>query len=114
MNIGSCLALNLNYSGCCVFSLSPTCFSNGCFCDQACHILGDCCYDIGDIGCFPASPIPTPTNIPGKTKSEVHASKIVPRIINQSKDLIIYQIKYHFYVICSFSKILHSGLCIII
>ena len=70
MNIGSCLALNLNYSGCCVFSLSPPCSINECFCDQTCHYFGDCCYDIADIGCFPPSPTPIP---PGKTKSEVHA-----------------------------------------
>ena len=85
MNIGSCLALNLNYSGCCVWRLSSTCFSIGCFCDQGCHSLGDCCYDIGDIGCFPASPTPIIlTNTPGKTKSEVHAIKIMSSFISQS------------------------------
>ena len=73
MNIGSCQALNLNYSGCCVFSLLQPCFINDCYCDQTCHYVGDCCYDIADIGCFPPSPTPIPTNTPGKTKSEVHA-----------------------------------------
>ena len=59
--LGSCLALNLNYSGCCVFSLSPPCNSNGCYCDQNCYIGNDCCSDIADIGCHPLSPTPTDT-----------------------------------------------------
>ena len=70
MNIGSCLSLNLNYFGCCVFSLSPPCSNNGCYCDKDCHDLDDCCSDIADIGCNPvnrSSPIPTPTDKPGKT-----------------------------------------------
>jgi hypothetical protein len=25
-----------------------------CYCDQYCYIVGDCCGDIEDIGCFPA------------------------------------------------------------
>ena len=49
--LGSCLALNLNYSGCCVRSLSPPCANNGCFCDVNCHYWNDCCSDIADIGC---------------------------------------------------------------
>ena len=53
--LGSCLALNLNYSGCCVMFLSPPCTNNGCYCDQTCHTLNDCCNDIADIGCHPAS-----------------------------------------------------------
>ena len=70
--IGSCLALNLNYSGCCVWSLSPTCSNNGCFCDQNCYILNDCCSDIADVGCHHSfSPSPTVstalTDIFGKT-----------------------------------------------
>ena len=74
---GSCLALNLNYSGCCVWSLSQTCWNNGCFCDQSCHYWNDCCSDIYDIGChpsFPYSPLvsPTPTDTLGKTKSDSH------------------------------------------
>ena len=52
---GSCLALNLNYSGCCVWSLSPTCWNYGCYCDQICHTAGDCCSDVADIGCHPIS-----------------------------------------------------------
>ena len=77
--LGSCLALNLNYSGCCHFSLSPVCISNGCYCDQDCHIFIDCCSDIADIGCHPASSSyssivsPTPTDTLGKTKLEGHA-----------------------------------------
>ena len=73
MIIGSCRALNLSYSGCCELFLSPPCSINGCHCDQGCHYHGDCCHDIADIGCFPpspTSPTPTPTNIPGKTKSK--------------------------------------------
>ena len=53
--LGSCLALNLNYSGCCVTSLSQICSNNGCYCHQNCHISNNCCNDIADIGCHPAS-----------------------------------------------------------
>ena len=69
--LGSCLRLNLNYSGCCV---SSHCSNKGCYCDQVCYIFIDCCYDIGDIGCHPSYPTvsPTPTNTLGKTKLEVH------------------------------------------
>ena len=71
--LGSCLALNLNYSGCCVWLQSPTCSNSGCYCDQDCHIFNDCCSDIADIGCHPASfysPIvsPTPSDTLGKKK----------------------------------------------
>ena len=71
--LGSCLALDLSYSGCCVLSLSPPCSNNGCYCDQNCYIFNDCCNDIADIGCHPTtSPTvsPTITDILGKTKSE--------------------------------------------
>ena len=76
--LGSCLGLNLNYSGCCVFSLSPPCSNNGCYCDMNCYKWNDCCNDIADIGCHPISPSsptvsPTPTNTLGKTKLEGHA-----------------------------------------
>ena len=75
--LGSCLALNLNYSGCCNFYLSPPCSNNGCYCDQLCHISNDCCHDIANISCYPSSrssPIvlPTPTDTLGKTKSKDH------------------------------------------
>ena len=53
--LGSCLALNLSYSGCSVLSLSSPCSNNGCFCDQNCYIWNDCCNDIVDIGCHPTS-----------------------------------------------------------
>ena len=69
MNIGSCIALNLNYSGCCVFFLSPPCSINGCYCDKDCHNLEDCCSDIAEISCRPvnrSSPTRTPTNMLGK------------------------------------------------
>ena len=62
--LGPCLALNLNYSGCCNMSVSPPCYNNGCYCDQTCHSWDDCCSDIADIGCHPvssSSPTPTPT-----------------------------------------------------
>ena len=52
---GSCLALNLSYYGCCVWSLSPPCSNNGCYCDENCHNHNDCYNDLSDIGCHPAS-----------------------------------------------------------
>ena len=55
MNIGSCVALNLSYSGCCAWSLSPTCFNNGCYCDKDCHHLGNCCSDVAVIDCHPVN-----------------------------------------------------------
>ena len=67
--LASCLALNLTYSGCCIMFLSPPCSNNGCYCDQNCHILNDCCSDIADIGCHPVSPSST-TDTFGKTKSK--------------------------------------------
>ena len=57
-----------------MFFLSPPCSNNGCFCDQLCHNIEDCCSDIADIDCHPvslSSPTPTPSNSTGKTKSEV-------------------------------------------
>ena len=69
--IGSCLALNLNYSGCCEKSLSPPCSINGCFCDKDCHNEGDCCSDVADIECYPVnltSPMPITTKTLGKKK----------------------------------------------
>ena len=73
--LGSCVALKLWYIGCCVYKWSRVCRINGCYCDQECHNMSDCCSDIDDIGCHPPtsySPIvlPTPTDT-GKTKSEV-------------------------------------------
>ena len=73
--LGSCLALNLSYSGCCVLYLSRTCLNNECFCDQNCYMFNDCCNDISDIGCHPtfsSSPTisSTKTDTHGKTKSE--------------------------------------------
>ena len=71
------MALNLNYSGCCVWSLSRPCSNNECYCDINCHQFNDCCSDITDIGCHPAPSSSfiastTPTDILGKTKSETH------------------------------------------
>ena len=73
--LGSCLALNLSYSGYCVLSLSPPCSNNGCDCDQNCYIWNDCCNDIADIGCHPASSSSptvshTSTDTLGNSKSE--------------------------------------------
>ena len=73
--LGSCLALNLSYSGCCEMFVSPPCSNNGCYCDQHCYISNDCCNDIADIGCHPAFSLSptvshTPTDTLGKTKSE--------------------------------------------
>ena len=75
--LGSCLALNLSYSGCCIMFHSPPCSNNGCYCDQNCHNKNDCCSDIADIGCHPAfsAPIVSTTTIEtlSKTKSVAHA-----------------------------------------
>ena len=49
---GSCLSLNLPYTGCCNLSYSPACSSNGCYCDASCYLFGDCCEDIKGIGCI--------------------------------------------------------------
>jgi hypothetical protein len=67
---GSCLMLNLNYSGCCNASMNNSCFINGCGCDMDCHTYGDCCNDINSIGCvfnnmsnatFPNATVTPPT-----------------------------------------------------
>ena len=70
--VGSCWALNLSYSGCCMMLKSPPCINKGCYCDQSCYNWNDCCSDIADIGCHHPtySPSPTPTDILSKTKSE--------------------------------------------
>ena len=70
--LDSCLALNLNYSGCCVISMSPPCSNNGCYCDENCYSWNDCCSDIANISCYPdssSSPIVsiTPTDTLGMT-----------------------------------------------
>ena len=75
--LGSCLALNLEYPGCCVFRVTPPCRNNGCYCDHKCHILNDCCSDIGDIGCYLANSSssvvsPTPTDTLGKTITRLY------------------------------------------
>ena len=75
--LGSCLALNLNNSGCCVWSLSQNCSNNGCYCDQFCHFLNDCCNDITDINCLPVSLSfttvpPTPTDTLGNLYAQFY------------------------------------------
>ena len=79
--LGSCFALNLSYTGCCVYSLSSSCSNNGCYCDQNCYKWNNCCSDIADIGCHPAfSPSPTvshtTTDTLSKTKQKFHISYI--------------------------------------
>ena len=49
--LGSCLALNLHYSGCCKTSLTKKCSHKGCYCDEYCHKWNDCCSDIASISC---------------------------------------------------------------
>ena len=71
--LGSCKALNLRDSGCCVTTQTQNCISIDCHCDQNCHSNNDCCNDIDDIGCYPV-PYPslmfisTSTDTLGKTK----------------------------------------------
>ena len=77
--LGSCLTLNLSYYGCCILSLSSNCSNNGCYCHQNCHISNNCCNDIADIGCYPASSssptvLPTTTGTLGKTNLKLHIS----------------------------------------
>ena len=87
--LGSCLALNLNYSGCCLRSKTKICSNIDCNCQQNCHILNDCCSDIADIGCHPASPpspifSPTITDTLGKIKKmKLHFSYFYVCTINQ-------------------------------
>ena len=55
-------------------SPSSPCNRNGCYCDQNCHSVNDCCSDIADIGCHPASSSSlivslTPTHTLGKINS---------------------------------------------
>ena len=57
---------------------SPPCSNHGCYCDQNCHNVNDCCHDIADICCHPAfslSPIVslTPTDTSRKAKSKGYA-----------------------------------------
>ena len=61
--IGSCKALNISYSGCCVTHLSETCKNEDCYCDQQCYSNKDCCSDIADINCHQKGSR-------GKTKSD--------------------------------------------
>ena len=64
--VGSCKALNLTYSGCCLSPPSPNCRNGDCFCDYGCHSTNDCCSDIADIGCHFIN------KTLGKAKSHVH------------------------------------------
>ena len=64
--LGSCKALNLSYSGCCVSDLSLNCKNEECFCDYNCYSNKDCCSDITDIGCY------LKNKTLGKTKLDDH------------------------------------------
>ena len=66
--LGSCKALNLKYSGCCVASRTQSCISVDCYCDGLCHINKDCCSDIADIGCHPLNKTLGKTKSVGKSK----------------------------------------------
>ena len=80
------MALNLNYSGCCIWSLSSQCNNDGCYCDQQCYNWNDCCSDIADIGCphptLSSSPIvsltPTDTHLPTISTSSISSSIVTP------------------------------------
>ena len=52
--IGSCVAQGF-INGCCTTSCAVSNGSSTCYCDQACHNLGDCCSDIEEAGCFSSS-----------------------------------------------------------
>ena len=68
--LGSCLALNLNSSGCCVKSVSQSCSINNCYCDQSCFYWNDCCNDVADIGCHPTTTFFLTILPTGKTKTD--------------------------------------------
>ena len=51
--LGSCQQLNLNYTGCCDYTKTRSCFHIDCGCDQSCYDHNDCCDDIDKISCFP-------------------------------------------------------------
>ena len=96
--MGSCLALNLSNSGCCVWSLSQPCNNNRCILlSWNCHISNNnyCYHDISNISCHPASssspvvsPIPTVTF--GKIISE--ASHFIYIIMYVAKQCCIQQV----------------------
>lgn len=49
---GSCV--KANFSGCCTsdqVSCRGTGGTTSCYCDVLCYSVGDCCSDIGEIGC---------------------------------------------------------------
>ena len=49
---GSCV--NAGFTSCCdPANETAECGQGECFCDQMCHTLGDCCFDIEAINCFP-------------------------------------------------------------
>ena len=94
--MGSCLALNLSNSGCCVWSLSQYYNNNECILSSNCHNSNNnyCYHDISNIGCHPASssslvvsPIPTVTF--GKIISE--ASHFIYIIMYVAKQCCIQQ-----------------------
>ena len=81
---GSCLSLNLPYTGCCNSSNgSRTKCYNGCYCDASCYLFGDCCDDIEDIGC-----ILKPSFSISATSSDSFLSNTI-RTSNQSSTITI-------------------------
>ncbi|XP_019856578.1 PREDICTED: LOW QUALITY PROTEIN: deleted in malignant brain tumors 1 protein-like [Amphimedon queenslandica] len=81
---GSCLSLNLPYTGCCNLSYSPACSSNGCYCDAICYLFGDCCGDIEDIGC-----ILKPSFSNSATSSDLFLSSMITTSKQSSTNAII-------------------------
>ena len=65
--LGSCKALNLSYSGCCLSPPSTSCKNEDCYCDFKCYSNKDCCSEITDIGCNLRN------KTLGKTKSDDNA-----------------------------------------
>ena len=48
------LCVDQNFTECCTGSLCSS-GDETCFCDQNCYTNGDCCADIEEINCFPAT-----------------------------------------------------------
>ena len=105
--VGSCLALNLTYSGC--YVISP-CSNNGCYCDQDCHSIGDCCSDVGSIGCYPvgnttsssssSSSIPTPSPTTSLVTSSTPSTSVTPTPTGTPGKLIIHPIIVNITIVC--------------
>lgn len=73
---GSCLSLNLKYSGCCKITPFQSCISHTCYCDFSCYLYDDCCDDITSIGCFPPSVSITTLLTPTPTSSQTTSTPL--------------------------------------